>query len=526
MARGQLLTLLQSVARRARSAEACDETSRHAPPAVDGRRRLLTQAMVGSAWAMSAPMLQAAALRNAPRVIVIGAGLAGLSAATDLVAAGCDVTVHEGSPRIGGRCISERHAFADGQVAERGGELIDSTHVQMRTLVAALGLELDDLTAAEAPGTQAIVRLADGLYPLADIERDFRALLPALDGDARALGDDLPTCHRATPAQQALDRLSASDWITTRVSGGMASRLGRLIGNAYVEELGGDLYETNAVTVVALLRGSPRERFSPYEESDQRYHVRGGNDQVPRLLAQRLGARVQTSSRLVALARTSDGRMRVVTARDQVVHEHVADRVVLALPFTLLREVDFARAAFSPRKQRAIRELGMGRNCKLQLQFDERAWVALGATGETRMQGAFETSWEVTRAQAGRAGIINCFSGGSTATVAGEGELDERARDALATLELALPGITQHWNGRGIRNAWGRYPWTLGSYALFKPGQYTTLNGCLHEPEGRVHFAGEHTSADWQGYLNGAVESGRRAAKEVVAKVNLHRKAA
>ena len=94
----------------------------------------------------------------------------------------------------------------------------------------------------------------------------------------------------------------------------------------------------------------------------------------------------------------------------------------------------------------------------------------------------------MTRAQPGASGILNCFSGGSTATRAGEGALDERARDALAALDAALPGVAAHFNGRAIRNAWERYPWTRGSYALFKPGQYTTLNGALDTREGPRAF--------------------------------------
>lgn len=514
MARGNLLRLLQRSARHVRAAG----TDPGMAPVDPGRRRMLarTAALATAAW-MPATGYPAARSVAAPRVIVIGAGLAGLCAADSLARAGIRADVFEASPRLGGRCYSERNVFADGQVAERGGELIDTGHAEIRALAAALQLELDDLTAAEAADAQSVVRFADGLYPPGDIDRDFAAMLPALDRDAKILGDELPTWRSYTVAQQSLDRLPASDWIETRVPGGAASRLGRLIGNAYIEELGGDLYETSAATVVAMLRGSPRDRYSPYEESDQRYHIRGGNDQIVRILGERMRDRITTSARLVALARRGDGRLRVAIARDQRVHDEIADRVVLALPFTLLRQVDVGRAGFSPRKQKAIRELGMGRNCKLQLQFDARTWTALRATGETRVDTAFQTSWEVTRAQPGACGILNCFSGGSTATRAGEGETGDRVREALAALDAALPGVAAHYNGRAIRNAWERYPWTRGSYALFKPGQYTTLNGALDTSEGRVHFAGEHTSAAWQGYLNGAVESGQRAAREVVS---------
>jgi monoamine oxidase len=518
MARGRLLTLLQRSARRARAAQWDPE--RDAP--IDPRRRRLLAA--SAAWPAASllptPLARAApATRRAAaaRVIVIGGGLAGLCATDALARAGIMATLYEASPRLGGRCYSERNAFADGQVAERGGELIDTGHAEIRALAAELGLELDDLTAAQAPDADVVVRFADGVYPLADIDRDFAALLPALDRDARALGDDMPTWRRHTPAQLALDRMSASDWIATRVPGGAASRLGRLVGNAYVEELGGDLYETSAATVVALLKASPREHFSPYEESDQRYHIRGGNDRIVRALGERLRDRITTSAPLVALAHRGDGRVRVTIARGQSLQDEIADRVILALPFTLLREVDTSGAGFSARKTRAIRELGMGRNCKLQLQFDARPWQALRSTAETRVDDVFETSWEVTRAQGGACGIVNCFSGGSTATRAGEGEIDERVREALAVLDAVLPGVAAHYNGRAIRNAWERYPWTRGSYALFKPGQYSTLNGVLDTPEGRVHFAGEHTSTNWQGYMNGGVESGQRAAREVAA---------
>lgn len=512
MARGNLLRLLQRSAARARAAQFDPEA-----PVVDcGRRRMLTRAaaLSAAAWLPSTAH-PALAASHAPRVIVIGAGLAGLCAADALARAGIVADVYEASPRLGGRCLSERSVFADGQVAERGGELIDTGHAEIRALAQALGLELDDLTAAEAAGAAPVVRFADGVYPLADIDRDFAAMLPALDRDAKNLGADMPTWRKHTAAQRTLDRMSASEWIESRVPGGAASRLGRLVGNAYMEELGGDLYETSAATVVVLLKGSPREHFSPYEESDQRYHIRGGNDQLVRMMGERLRDRVTTSARLVALSRRGDGRVRVTIARDQRVHDDIADRVVLALPFTLLRDVDIAHAGFAPRKLAAIRELGMGRNCKLQLQFDTRAWQALGANGETRIDTVFQTSWEVTRAQPGASGILNCFSGGSTATRAGEGTLDACARDALVALDAAMPGVAAHFNGRAIRNAWERYPWTRGSYALFKPGQYTTLNGALDTAEGPVHFAGEHTSAQWQGYLNGAVESGQRAAAEV-----------
>ncbi len=108
---------------------------------------------------------------------------------------------------------------------------------------------------------------------------------------------------------------------------------------------------------------------------------------------------------------------------------------------------------------------------------------------------------------------------------AGDGTPEDRAREALAELEHLHPGMRARWNGRVIRNPWDRYPWTRGSYSLIRPGQYTAFHGIEHLPEGRVRFAGEQSSAEWYGYMNGAVESGLRAAREVLGAMRVRRAA-
>jgi len=165
----------------------------------------------------------------------------------------------------------------------------------------------------------------------------------------------------------------------------------------------------------------------------------------------------------------------------------------------------------------------MGRNTKLQLQFADRFWLAGSGNGEYRLRGSFQTTWEVTRAQGGTAGILNFFSGGSAAVAAGLSGIDTQAAGSLAELARYAPASERAFNGRVVRNAWDRNPWSLGSYALIKPGQYTSFYGVEAEPRGHVYFAGEHTSVESQGYLNGGVESGMRAAGEVLASLGAKR---
>ena len=488
------------------------------------RRAFLTRSAALCAAGSIPQWITPAQARDArSRVAIVGAGLAGLTAAYALRQAGVYATVYEGSPRVGGRCWTDTATFAEGQIAERGGELIDTSHVAIRELAAGFGLALDDLLDAEPPGSQGVVDFDGTAYPFAEIQRDFVAIQPALARDAAILGDDLPTYRQHTSAQRRLDLTSAAQWIDTNVPGGTTSRFGRLLVNAYGEELGAEPEEISAITVVSLLAGSPSDRFSPYEESDQRFHIRGGNAQLVERLAEPVGAQIELRTRLLALARGTDGRYQLTLLRDGTEQVVRFDRVILALPFSLLRVVDIGQADFRPRKRRSIDELGMGRNTKLQLQFTRRWWLDGNGNGEIRTDSAFQTTWEVTRAQPGAAGVLNCFSGGATAVRAGQDDIDARARSALRELERIHPGAAATWNGRVIRNAWDRNPWSLGSYALIRPGQYTAFYGVEGEPEGHVYFAGEHTSIESQGYLNGAVESGQRAAGEVLASLGAKR---
>jgi monoamine oxidase len=180
--------------------------------------------------------------------------------------------------------------------------------------------------------------------------------------------------------------------------------------------------------------------------------------------------------------------------------------------------VDFSKAGFQPRKVTAIRELGMGTNSKLQLQFTSRHWNSLGCNGDTYADTGYQNTWDVTRAQPGRSGILVDYTGGKTGASFGSGTPTTRAQQFLTQLEPVLPGITSRWNGRATVDYWAGYPWTKGSYSYWKVGQYQKFVGVEREIEGgSCHFCGEHTSIDFQGYLNGAVETGERAAGEITA---------
>ena len=451
-----------------------------------------------------------------PKIVVVGAGLAGLTAAYRLKQAGYAAEVHEASSRIGGRCYSIRGVFQQGQIAEHGGELIDTRHREMRNLVKELGLTTVDLLQAEKSGTEETYWFDGSHYSFAQATSDFQAVKAKLQKDLS--GASYPTLYSSyTQRGWELDHMSIIDWIEESVPGGTASNLGQLLDVAYNIEYGAESNVQSALNLVYLLGYATGGPFAVFGQSDERYHVVGGNDQVATKLATLLDTQLTTGSVLTAIALTSGGRLRLTFQEGSATRTVTADKVVLTLPFSMLRSVDYSGAGFSPVKQTAIRELAMGTNSKLQLQFKTRLWETLGSTGTSYSDTGYQSSWDVTRGQSGAAGILVDYTGGTIGASFGSGSVQQRARQFLGQVEPVLPGITAQWNGLATLDSWQGYPWTKGSYSYWKVGQYTKFVGAEREQQGNVHFAGEHTSVDFQGYLNGAVESGQRAAAEVIA---------
>jgi monoamine oxidase len=484
------------------------------------RRQLVRDAGLAAGAVALWSLRQTSPARGAapPRVVVVGAGLAGLACAYRLQQAGIDAAIYEAADRVGGRCWTIRGAFAEGQIAEHGGEFIDQGHTQIRQLAQQLGLDLDNIVAAEANGTEAMYFFDGEPYSYDEATRDLKAAWQKIHSDVSAAS--YPTLFNlSTERGRELDAMSIVDWIEETFEGGISSRIGQLLDVAYTIEYGGDAAEQSSLNLLYLLGYSGQGQFRVFGPSNEKYHVRGGNDQIAARLAERLVGGIETGSELVALRLNPDGSTYTLTfRRDSGTTTVVADHVVLTVPFSILRRsVDLSRAGFEPLKLTAIREQGMGTNSKLHLQFSRRIWRDLRSNGDTYADTGYQNTWEVSRAQPGTAGILVDYTGGTVGASFGSGTASTHARQFLAQVEPVLPGITSEWNGRATLDFWTAYPWTRGSYSFWKVGQYTKFAGIERERQGNCHFAGEHTSIDFQGYLNGAVETGERAADEVLA---------
>ena len=463
------------------------------------------------AWAHSARSAAAASIGD------VGAGLAGLTAAYRLQQAGYAADVYEASTRIGGRCWTGRGDFADGQIYEHGGELIDNNHLSMKQLVQELGFDLDNLYQAETNGTDQLGYFFGQRYTADQMSSDLKTIWQQLHNDVSAASYPT-TYHVSTQRGRELDAMSLYQWIENYVPNGHNSPLGQLLDVAYNIEYGAETRVQSSLNMLYLLGYTGPGQFRTFGKSNEKFHVRGGNDQVATTLAARLNTQLQTSRPLLAIKKNNDGSYTLTFGNGSGTVTKTYQHVILALPFSTLRLVDFSKAGFEQHKVWAINELGMGTNAKVHVQFKSRFWRDQGCTGETYADTGYQNTWEVSRAQGGASGLLVWYTGGNPGVAVGSGSVASQVQKTfLPAIEPVLPGATKQWNGKATRDYWTGYEWTRGSYSYWKVGQYTRVSGAESEANGNCHFAGEHTSQDFQGYLNGAVDTGERAASEVLA---------
>lgn len=473
-----------------------------------------------------------------PTVAIVGGGIAGLTCALRLKDYGVHARVYEASGRAGGRIFTRRQGWSDGQISEWGGEFIDTGHETIQMLAERFGLELDNVIDAQPRGTEDVHYFFGSWYTEAEAEADFRAVFDVIDADTEAA--DYPTTYDSfTPEGAELDAMSVYDYIESRIPGGHSSPFGMLLDMAYAGEYAADTTDQSALNLLYLLGYQPRRNrgFAVFGESDEAFHIRGGNDQLPTAMASHLGGElaIDYGHRLVQIVRTAGGQYMLSFERPGGhTREIWADYVVLCLPFATLRNVDMSRAGFDDLKMTAINELGRGVSSKLQLQFDNRYWNTRGpwgrSNGNSFVDTGYMSSWEVTRAQEGRSGIFNLFAGGSvsagmrTRVAFADERLGTVRRDAaegLMDMEPVFPGVSGHYTGKVALSLPHLAPHFGLSYSYYRVGQYLQFGGYEGARQGRVFFAGEHTSQDYQGFMEGGANEGWSAARKVLRRLGI-----
>lgn len=436
-------------------------------------------------------------------VLVAGAGLAGLTAAFDLVAMGATVSVVEARDRVGGRVWTIREGFSDRQHAEAGGDMIDEAQTEIRDLAASLGLTLTRI-------------LRDGFgYVRPDKSGQPKIVARSVQHGWQRLATELEALVRRyrlseqrwdSPIAADLARRSVSQWLDDERADDELRAMATGLRGFF-------LADPEELSLLALVDQFAGDQPGP----GHLYRIDGGNDRLPAALAAKLGDRVKLGAELVAVS--VRGRAVHASVRHgRNVMNVVADYIIFALPATTLRRVPIV-PALPPHQHQAISTLRYGRGTKTLLQFDRRFWRAPGRPRAFGTPLAYGALWEGNEEQSGRPGILTLLAGGG-ASDATQLTIEREGIERFASgLEWLGSDGAQLTASRQV--VWQSDPFARGGYAFFDSTFDPSLREWLARPAGRLFFAGEHTSLRWQGYMNGAVESGRRAALEIAAAVKL-----
>nr|BBH92927.1 hypothetical protein KTA_11260 [Thermogemmatispora argillosa] len=464
-----------------------------------------------------------------PRIAIVGAGIAGLVAALTLQDAGLTCSLYEASDRIGGRIRSDTSTWRSGAVSEGCGEFIDADHEMMHSLIRRFGLSTLSLERGRAPR---IFYFFNRYYREDELIEPLQAVAAVLQEQLQEIGP-VTTYQQHTDAGWRFDHLSAYEWIERFVEGGHRSPVGRLLDIMCSGYYGLDTSEQSSLNLIYMFAPRDLARGStsgaPQRESCR---IRGGNEQLPRAIARSLPeGSIHLRHRLVAIERCGrhEVALRFVTPGGPL--EVRCEHVILTLPFTILRQVDYRRADFSPLKQRAIEELGYGTVSKLFLEFDQPYWYSAGPwplphNGFIVTDLDIQTLWDVAYGQGVSGGLLLSYTSGSRGAAFGaptsygtaaESEVVRRAAaSCLQQLEGIFPGISAHYTGQAALSYSTGDPHLLGSYSCWRTGQYTLFGGYEGAREGPIHFAGEHCSVAFQGDMEGAAREGVRAAQEII----------
>ena len=479
------------------------------------RQSLITAtgvSLFGLNWADAQTEIPRASV--AKKVVIIGAGLAGLSAAYELSQAGHDVTVLEARARPGGRVYTMRGQFADGLYAEAGATNVFDVHRWTIKYAGLFNVALDPVTAPpgasifHVKGKRIVIKpntpVAWPVQLRADEQGLTRGALwnkyvaPIL----KEIGD--PEAVNWPPSSlKKYDDESFTQFLRDRGASPGAISILRL---GYIDLLGEGADATSALDVL-------REAL-PRSLEKQVFVIRGGSDTLPNAMAAKLDSRIRYGCAVVRIEQ--DDRGARVTYSQSGTNETISCQyVICTIPFSILRNVKFSPPV-SREKQHAIARLGNTSVVRVFLQTRQRFWVEQGLSGAAATDLPIMTAYDKASHQPGPRGLLEAYIAGERARKLAAMNADERLGFTVNQLALVHPAIRAYFEG-GTSICWDNEQWSRGAYAWFRPGEMTSLLPHIASPEGRVHFAGDHTSPE-PGWMDGALQSGNRAAREVAEK--------
>jgi len=442
-------------------------------------------------------------------VIIVGAGLAGLVAARELMRAGVGVEVLEARDRVGGRTLS---VTLDGQTVDLGGQWMGDRHARLRKLAEELGV---GIFPQHARGIKRLLtrdgrlRTFSGFVPKIGLlgVLDLALALSRLERLARRVVLEDPL---ATPRAQELDAQTFADYLARRVRTPVARDL---LGLATQMIFAAEPHELSLLYFLLYAHsGEGVQRLGEIEHGAQEQRFTTGAQALCDRLAAELAPRVRLGSPVQAIEQSGDEVVVHVTGGAA---PRRARRAILAVPPALAKEIDLA--GVSDARARLHAEMPMGSVIKCVLAYPRAFWREAGCSGEGfAITGSVRATFDDSSPTGDHAALVAFVVGDAAKQLSRASEPERRAQVIADVVRLHGPDAATPT--AYVDRDWLAEPWSRGCYVgVMPPGLLSATAAALRAPCGRLHFAGTETAVHHVGYLEGAIESGERAAREVLA---------
>ena len=445
---------------------------------------------------------------NISPVLIVGAGIAGLTAAYRLKQAGVPVKVIEARENVGGRIKTLSRVGGTNLKAELGGEFIDSNHKCLRHLATELGFKLIDLAETNKGLVEDIYFFQGHQISIQEIIRDFAPV-------AKQIQADLNRIKLCKLYAIKLDSLSITDYLKDTQA---TDTIQKLIEVAYTIEYGLDAQELSSLNLLYLI-GTKTNEFKLFGDSDERFYLEGGNDQIPHKLGALLADYIETQTVLESISSRENGCYQVSFRSGNSAFEKSYERVILAIPFSMLRQIPL-NIDLPPVKRLAIDILGYGTHSKLITAYEEKIWrTHYSSSGTVYSNLDFQNIWETSQScLTSKEGLITNLTGGHQGLFIGTKSSEFQAQKLISQLELIFPDISkvQLRQTQPIRISWLDEEYSYGSNSCYRVGQCAKIYGAQGKRVNNLFFAGEHCSQEFQGYMEGGCETGESAAFQIL----------
>lgn len=443
--------------------------------------------------------------KNYTKVIILGGGISGLQAGNILHKKNIDFKLFEATRNLGGRIFTLYDAVGPGIISEMGGEFIDSNHSDMIDLTKEFGLSLLDIN--NHISTNKLIKDSYFFNGKHFTEEEVIAVFSSF---TKEILNDIKTIELGNEdTLLSFDKISITEYLKSKKLNGW---IFDLLSNAFTAEYGVDASIQSSLNLLTMIDTNTNNGLRLYGDSDERYKIKGGNKKLIDKMAEKINSKIYLNNSCTDISMKDDLYELEFSNKEKWYCQYL----IITIPFTALKKINL-NLNIPDNKRNVIQNLNYGTNSKICLGFSKSPWLEKGRSGYLFSKN-IQNGWDTNIYNDNNHSFAyTIFLGGEPGKILS----DDQTEKYLNDLDQVFNGCRNVFTSKKLIFNWTTSSLANGSYAVYKVGEWTSYAGLESIPVGNMFFAGEHCSEDFRGYMNGGAETGRKAAEEIIKRIDI-----